>query len=546
MNQENSDSKICPICKRPTHKESKYCIFHASAEEKNEEEFKKTLKEYVDKTKKEDSDYHFEKFIFVGYINFKEVFDIEIFKKASFSEAIFEGIVNFSGIIFDGDTYFIGTIFKEKAFFTEVTFKGISVFIKTTFYGDANFTTTTFNGEADFKSTNFESFTRFQFVKFNGVADFREATFKMNTKFNQASFMSKADFEDVKFNGHTTEFTRTTFGDDANFFVVKFKGNADFGETIFNHDADFKEAYFENDVDFRFKHIFKSLNFSKIKTFPGKKIFIKLHNKEGIISFDRAYLENTYLDIDLVGGVSIDFSDALLQNTKIKRSQIENHILQEKEGQFSKALEIYLLLKNNFHSIGQYKDESWAYTKERDMERMSQSFCLFLNKYKKYSSFEKILMKSNVLKRVIIKTKIFSKWLFSKKAFEWIHLAFSNFIYQYGESPRRVIRFALIIISLCAFILNFSGIVNSDRTNMIIEFIKKSQGNEYTLRYLGATLGNFLDCLYFSVVTFTTLGYGDFQPLEGWSRFLVSSEALLGAFTMALFVYTFARRTGGR
>ena len=99
---------------------------------------------------------------------------------------------------------------------------------------------------------------------------------------------------------------------------------------------------------------------------------------------------------------------------------------------------------------------------------------------------------------------------------------------------------------LFAIILNFSGIVNSDRTNLIIEFIKGSQSNEYTLRYLGPILGSFLDCLYFSVVTFTTLGYGDFQPVVGLSRFFVSLESIIGAITMALFVYTFARRTGGR
>ena len=38
MNQENSDSKIC-WCKRPTHKESKYCIFYARPEEKIKVEF---------------------------------------------------------------------------------------------------------------------------------------------------------------------------------------------------------------------------------------------------------------------------------------------------------------------------------------------------------------------------------------------------------------------------------------------------------------------------------------------------------------------------
>ncbi|GAI81392.1 unnamed protein product, partial [marine sediment metagenome] len=54
------------------------------------------------------------------------------------------------------------------------------------------------------------------------------------------------------------------------------------------------------------------------------------------------------------------------------------------------------------------------------------------------------------------------------------------------------------------------------------------------------------DCIYFSTITFTTLGYGDFRPLEGWGRILAGSEAFIGAFMMALFVYTFARRTGGR
>lgn len=36
MKKEENNPAKCPICGRPTHKESKYCIFHASAEEKTE------------------------------------------------------------------------------------------------------------------------------------------------------------------------------------------------------------------------------------------------------------------------------------------------------------------------------------------------------------------------------------------------------------------------------------------------------------------------------------------------------------------------------
>lgn len=46
---------------------------------------------------------------------------------------------------------------------------------------------------------------------------------------------------------------------------------------------------------------------------------------------------------------------------------------------------------------------------------------------------------------------------------------------------------------------------------------------------------NFLDCLYFSAVTFTTLGYGDFVP-QGISRILAILEVSTGIFLAALLI----------
>ena len=43
------------------------------------------------------------------------------------------------------------------------------------------------------------------------------------------------------------------------------------------------------------------------------------------------------------------------------------------------------------------------------------------------------------------------------------------------------------------------------------------------------------DCLYFSVVTFSSLGYGDIAPY-GWMRFVAGFEVLSGLILMALFV----------
>ena len=102
------------------------------------------------------------------------------------------------------------------------------------------------------------------------------------------------------------------------------------------------------------------------------------------------------------------------------------------------------------------------------------------------------------------------------------------------------------------FALSFSliGIDNPEIIELKGTAIYQNSGNIVDLASKGFlknnVIRNFPDSLYFSLITFTTLGYGDFRPLEGWGRILAGSEAFIGAFMMALFVYTFARRTGGR
>lgn len=47
--------------------------------------------------------------------------------------------------------------------------------------------------------------------------------------------------------------------------------------------------------------------------------------------------------------------------------------------------------------------------------------------------------------------------------------------------------------------------------------------------------------LYFSVITFTTIGYGDYAPV-GWLRFFAGVEGLLGLVLIAVFTVSFARK----
>ena len=53
---------------------------------------------------------------------------------------------------------------------------------------------------------------------------------------------------------------------------------------------------------------------------------------------------------------------------------------------------------------------------------------------------------------------------------------------------------------------------------------------------------DFLECLYFSVVTFTTLGYGDIHPVSDIGRIIVITEVSIGYIMLGLLVAIFSRR----
>ena len=52
----------------------------------------------------------------------------------------------------------------------------------------------------------------------------------------------------------------------------------------------------------------------------------------------------------------------------------------------------------------------------------------------------------------------------------------------------------------------------------------------------------YLNCLHYTVVTFTTLGYGEITPSTLFTRHLTSTHAFAGAFMMAMFVMVFGKK----
>ncbi len=152
------------------------------------------------------------------------------------------------------------------------------------------------------------------------------------------------------------------------------------------------------------------------------------------------------------------------------------------------AAESYRDLKGFFLRNGMYNDASWAAFKEMTMER------LIYRKNGDLRYFPSMIM---------------------------------NILCGYGEKPYRIIVSALTtILSYAAVYAAFQAVDSTIYTG-------------YKLRWF--------DYIYYSTITFTTVGYGDFIPKpDGIFRLLAAAEAFTGVYLSGLFIFTLARKYSAR
>ena len=287
--------------------------------------------------------------------------------------------------------------------------------------------------------------------------------------------------------------------------MAEFSGDTDFNETEFSKDADFSGAKLYG-------------------------IFYFIPNNSKVIKFNdvffsdavriRANLSQCYFYGSNIE--KVDLTDSTWKNYKKKDSRqlprIYNYffnssitIWEASQGKLAsnwKTLEvIYRCLKQSHQNSGDYETAGEFYIQERECKRKQLGF-------------------------------------FSRHFWNIFYRGFC----LYGERPYNVILVSISIIIIFASFYLFHGVefIGSEFLLIHSSYINYDLSlNSFGFQWLRTNIyfvfKDFLLCIYTSLITFTTLGYGDVHPI-GWSRFFASIEAWIGIFMTALFIFVFTRR----
>lgn len=244
---------------------------------------------------------------------------------------------------------------------------------------------------------------------------------------------------------------------------------------------------------------------------------------------DKANLERTHLEGARLYGASFrnaNLFNANFRGANLKECDLEGANLLEVKIDRAKILGIHWgkhdIVKNELEGrhLEHTGDFRKAKVKFREAEEIYRNICLHLTAAGLLSEVGTFFYREMVSRRK--QKPLFSSERMSSKMID--------ILCGYGEKTSRV------FLSALGIVLNFS----------LIYFLAGLQHKDQLIAYdrgqnLSQNLHEYFLSLYFSLVTFTTLGYGDITPVN-LARLVAGIEAFLGAFMMAFFVLVFSRK----
>ncbi len=329
------------------------------------------------------------------------------------------------------------------------------------------------------------------------------------------------------------DFRGVIFQQDVNMANVKInnlnkKASFDFSYAVFNENVYFNDYKFYSDVLFINTKFKKNVYFENC-IFMKNCIFDKsefLSSKSESVFYMCKFIGQKFIFKNISNGVKFD-GIRFSSNTKFILQNIDYD-----KKRYIDARNAYRIAKNQSNIIGDYEESGKYYYKER----MYNGKMIFprINDEDK-NEFK--LKKTSILKN--LKHKKYHKCILPK-----IMDLLSKYIVGYGEKPQNVLFFSFILISIFAYLYMIAGLrfnINVDCTMNYHRTIKYSLLDISNLDFK-EFMSDYFQAWYFSIVTFTTVGYGDIIPINYHGKVLASIEMFLGVTVIATWTSTVVRK----
>ena len=408
----------------------------------------------------------------------------------------------------------------------------VTLSVASIFSGNARFDRASFSGIVGFDEASFSGSARFGGASFSAEASFAGASFSGHAGFAGASFSGLAWFNGASFSGHAS-FAGASFSDSACWFArASFSGDAEFGGASFSGYTGFDGASFSGYARFAGASVFRQLALPGLRKRPQHLDVSGLDLRPG------AAIE---LDLDHLRCEDHSAQNPDNEPWMVERDALSSRIaLLDKQSMLRWTLECFDVVLWMRHPVrhafglGKRGDVIHGETSDnpRELRSAAAQYNILRNNFRTQPSTEQHedlchFRYMELIRRAAWRDRP-ALWKRVKLSLEW--LVMRNML-GYMIYPIRIATTAtmfLIIATLIFGLFAGPGTITHNRAETPDEAMQIWQSDP-------------LNPLYFSLMTFVTLGYGDFAPLH-WFKLLCGLEGFLGVALLALFTVAWGRK----
>ncbi|SFK64010.1 Pentapeptide repeat-containing protein [Halogranum rubrum] len=443
------------------------------------------------------------------------------FRYADFKDVAFKGPVNFDRATFTARADCHRVQVDGEFDLVHATFEGEVDFTESSFGDDVVATEATFDGDVTFEHAAFDRLVRFDEARFNEDASFRGATFHGMAAFRGTVFEGEARHLE-----ENASFDEADFHDSATFEAANFT-NVSFRETTFQERCDFRQAAFHETATFRLlggdRDTYVDLTDATIdggtiSQVGGSAIPYDLTRATvGDLQLEGEGNEHELLDSFRFCLTDFDHFDFSNHHAYLERNDwtIHDFTGNEATGQFAVEMtneiveETYRKAQDSADAVGdtpasrEFEFKHYYYNRKKNLD-------IILNEYS------------------------LNAWGRGKKAASVGLNLFMQVTCGYGNRLPRIAAFTFLLPALFGLLYAFGGPFLTQAGSVL----DPGAVDKTALEVL-------FDNVYYSYISFSTVGYGDINPLGAGARVLAASQGMLNGLFFTLLTFTLFKRVLG-